>query len=47
MDEEEEVRTSKKWVSGRIRAKNLNPFIKDVCDVSKRAGEEDEEEDDE
>ena len=46
MEQDEEARTSKKWGSGRKRGKNRNRFIKDEYDVSKRAREDDEHEDD-
>ena len=46
MEEDEEIRTSKKCGRGRKRSKKRNPIIADECDVSKRAREDDAEEED-
>ena len=47
MEEHEEVRTSQKRGSVSRRAKKRNHFIKDECEVGKRAGEDAEDDGDE
>ena len=46
MEEDKELRTSKKGGSGMKRAKKGNPVSDEGCEVLKRAREEDEEDDD-